>query len=445
MDLTQILPQFGNLAFTIAAFVVALSVIVAIHEYGHYIVGRWTGIHADVFSLGFGPVIYSRVDKRGTRWQVAALPLGGYVKFAGDNNAASVGGEVTGLSKAEARRTMTGAPLWARTLTVAAGPVFNFILATVIFAGVLMMSGQPREPFTVAQVMELPEEYVHDLRAGDEVLAIAGARIEGGMFGAIADEDRPTGAIAPYEVRRNGEQLLIDGPSPFLPVVGGVTPQSSAFAAGVREGDVIMAIDGEPVVTFNRIIEIVTAAEGNTLDFTIWRDGETRVLPLTPKAMDMPKAEGGFERRYLVGVTLGQALTPETERLSLLPAIGNGISQVGFIMSSSLEGMWSMLTGVISTCNLSGPVGIAETSGAMAKMGGTSFIWFLGVLSAAVGFMNLFPVPMLDGGHLVFYAYEAVTRRPPSPRALQVLMTIGVALVGSLMVFALLNDVIFCR
>lgn len=444
MDLTQLLPQFGNLAFTVAAFVVALSVIVAIHEYGHYIVGRWTGIHADVFSLGFGPVIYSRYDKRGTRWQIAALPLGGYVKFAGDANAASVGGDVAGLDAAQRRRTMHGAPLWARTLTVAAGPVFNFILSTVIFAGVMMWSGQARDPFTVAYIAPLPAEYVHDLRAGDEILAVAGAAISEGRFGTIADEDRPTGATAPYEIRRDGAVMVVDGPSPYLPYVGGVTPQSSAFAAGVREGDVIMAIDGEAVLTFARIIEIVSASEGRALDFTVWRDGATRVLTLTPKPMDLPKAEGGFERRYLVGITSGQALVPDTERLSLLPAVGQALSQIWFIMSSSLEGMWSMLTGVISTCNLSGPVGIAETSGAMAQMGGTSFIWFLGVLSAAVGFMNLFPVPMLDGGHLVFYAYEAVTRRPPSPRALNVLMTIGIALVGSLMVFALLNDLILC-
>jgi len=136
LDLTQILPQFGGVAFTLVAFVVALSIIVAIHEYGHYIVGRWTGIHAEVFSLGFGPVLFARRDRRGTVWQIAALPFGGFVKFLGDANAASVGGRE--VSAADRRRTMLGAPLWARAATVAAGPVFNFALSFVMFAAILM-------------------------------------------------------------------------------------------------------------------------------------------------------------------------------------------------------------------------------------------------------------------------------------------------------------------
>ncbi|MDP5349562.1 MAG: site-2 protease family protein, partial [Paracoccaceae bacterium] len=134
MDIVSFLPQFGGLAMTLAAFVVALSVIVAVHEYGHYIVGRWSGIHADVFSLGFGPVLFARVDKRGTKWQVALLPLGGYVKFRGDADAASAGTDeqaIRTMSEAEKRSTMNGAPLWARTATVAAGPIFNFVLAII--------------------------------------------------------------------------------------------------------------------------------------------------------------------------------------------------------------------------------------------------------------------------------------------------------------------------
>ena len=130
MEIAQLLPQFGNVAFTIIAFVVALSIIVAIHEYGHYIVGRWCGIHAEVFSLGFGPVLFSRTDRRGTRWQVAALPFGGFVKFLGDANSASVGS--VEIADSDKRRTMLGAPLWARALTVVAGPVFNFILSLLV-------------------------------------------------------------------------------------------------------------------------------------------------------------------------------------------------------------------------------------------------------------------------------------------------------------------------
>ncbi len=160
MDITTLIPQFGGLIWTIAAFVLALSVIVAIHEYGHYIVGRWSGIHADVFSIGFGPVLYSRVDKRGTRWQFAALPFGGYVKFAGDANAAS-GKDEDAMAEIEddpvkLRATMHGAPLWARAATVAAGPVFNFVLSIFVFAAVVLTDGVSRDPLTVGEMRPLP-------------------------------------------------------------------------------------------------------------------------------------------------------------------------------------------------------------------------------------------------------------------------------------------------
>ena len=154
MDIFSLIPQFGGLLYTVLAFVVALSVIVAVHEYGHYIVGRWSGIHAEVFSIGFGPVLWSRIDKHGTRWQIAILPLGGYVKFLGDANAASgkdssAMEEITEQSPEELRRTMHGAPLWARAATVAAGPIFNFVMSILVFGLIFWSQGVSREPLTV--------------------------------------------------------------------------------------------------------------------------------------------------------------------------------------------------------------------------------------------------------------------------------------------------------
>ena len=175
MDLIGLIPSFGGLIWTLLAFVVALSTIVAVHEYGHYIVGRWTGIHAEVFSLGFGPVIYSRVDSRGTRWQLAALPFGGYVKFLGDSNAASGkdGEAISGLSEAERRHTMHGATLWARTLTVAAGPAFNFMMAMVIFIGMMMLNGVATQEPVVGAVKPVPFDG-QTLLPGDRILQVAG-------------------------------------------------------------------------------------------------------------------------------------------------------------------------------------------------------------------------------------------------------------------------------
>jgi regulator of sigma E protease len=174
LELTALIPQFGGLLWTIVFFVVALSVIVAIHEYGHYIVGKWSGIFPEVFSLGFGPVLFSRTDSYGTTWQFAALPFGGYVKFRGDANPSGGVDEeaLEHLTEAEKRSTMTGAPLWARTATVAAGPLFNFALSIVIFTAVLMFRGVVAEPLTVGELRDLP--VTQELREGDEVLAIEG-------------------------------------------------------------------------------------------------------------------------------------------------------------------------------------------------------------------------------------------------------------------------------
>ncbi|MCZ4260191.1 RIP metalloprotease RseP [Limimaricola sp. G21655-S1] len=443
MDPTQILPQFGNVAFTLAAFVVALSVIVAIHEYGHYIVGRWSGIHAEVFSLGFGPVLVSRRDKHGTLWQIAALPFGGYVKFLGDANAASVG-QAAGTDPAKLRHTMLGAPLWARAATVAAGPIFNFILSILIFAAVILTQGRAADPLTIERMLPLPATYVNELRAGDEILAIGGSELPGEDGLARLAEGYPAEPVLDYRVRRDGREMLVRGPYPQPPLVGGVSPRSAADAAGLRAGDVILELEGREVFAFAQLIEIVTASEGRTLDLTIWRNSETRELSLTPRRVDLPRPEGGFETRWLLGISSGLFFEAATETPGLGTALVDAVAQVWNIITSSLSGLGHMITGAISSCNLSGPVGIAQASGAMAEQGATSFIWFVAVLSTAVGLLNLFPIPVLDGGHLVFFGYEAITGRQPGDKALRVLMALGLSLILTMTVFAVLNDLFLC-
>ncbi|TRD21847.1 RIP metalloprotease RseP [Palleronia caenipelagi] len=441
------LPDFGSLIFTIGAFIAALSIIVAIHEYGHYIVGRWSGIQADVFSIGMGPVLASRVDKRGTRWQIAAFPVGGYVKFRGDANAASVGSDPAPQSAAERRETMSGAPLWARTATVAAGPVFNFILSILVFAIVLSVRGVTSDPVTIERQLSLPgAEAV--LQQGDELIAIAGLEVTGAdELGAVLTEV-PVEERIDYEIRRFGDRRIVEGPFPLPAIVGGVTPKSAAAEAGLVEGDVIRAVDGEPVVAFETLRDLVGNSDGSPMRFSVWRPGaeqggEEFDVTLTPKRMDLPTADGGFETRWLIGVTAGAIFELERSTPGPLAALGYGVDQTIFIVKSSLSGLYHMAIGAISSCNLQGPVGIAETSGAAASAGLLSFVWFIAVLSTAIGLMNLFPIPILDGGHLVFYAYEAITGRAPSERALNALMVGGLALLLSLMAFALTND-LFC-
>jgi regulator of sigma E protease len=447
VDIISFLPQFGSLFMTILAFVVALSVIVAVHEYGHYIVGRWSGIKAEVFSLGFGPVIFARTDRHGTRWQVAALPFGGYVKFLGDADAASGkdGAAMAAMPEERLRQTMHGAPLWARTATVAAGPVFNFILSILIFTAVMMGGGKTADPLTVGALKPLPVEGV-TLRPGDEIVTVSGLPIPDREAGEAYDgflDSLPVQPLLDYEVRRDGRVRSAVGPQLMPPLVGGLSPQSAAFDAGLQTGDVIIAVDGRPVHAFRELRDIVEGSDGAPLALSVWREGEDLALTLVPRRTDEPQAEGGFRSQWRIGVAGAMAFEPATEALGPVEALGQAVTQTGQIIEGSLSGLYHMVTGAISSCNMSGPIGIAQVSGAMASQGAESFIWFIAVLSTAVGLLNLFPVPVLDGGHLVFYAYEAVAGRPPSERALRVLMTVGLTLILSLMLFAVFND-IFC-
>lgn len=439
MDLTQLLPQLGGGLFTLLMFVVSLSIIVAIHEYGHYIVGRWSGIHAEVFSIGFGPVLFARTDKRGTVWQIAALPFGGYVKFLGDANAASVGG-TEAMPGREARNTMLGAPLWARAATVAAGPMFNFMLSIILFAGFIMATGSPREPMTYSAEVALPPAYASDMLPDDEILFVGSIA----MGGDESLDSLPITDRVNYTVRRDGDEIVVEGPYPLPPRASGVTPRSAADDAGLRIGDVITAVDAEPVFAFQQLIDIVNAADGRDLNLTVWREGDTRAVTLAPRRMDLPQPDGSFQTRWLIGITGDLFFDVARDNIAPWTAIWLGMQQLWMSIITSLSALAHIVTGAISTCNLSGPVGIAQTSATMASQGASSFVLFIGMLSAAVGLLNLFPIPVLDGGHLVFHAYEAITRRKPSDRALNVLMMTGMAMIGTLMVFALLNDLVLC-
>lgn len=446
MDIAALLPQFGGVIWTLAAFVIALSVIVAIHEYGHYIVGRWSGIDADVFSLGFGPVLYSRVDKRGTKWQFALLPLGGFVKFKGDSNAS--GGKddeaMSDLSESERRRTMNGAPLWARALTVAAGPVFNFALSILIFTGVFMLRGEPTEPVEIGELRAVPAQ--SELEVGDQLIEIEGIELppfgESSNFQSVLDQ-LPERETLDYTVLRGGSEMVVQGPYVYPPVATQIIPRSAADDAGFKAGDIITSVDGNAIYAFEQLRDAVEGSDGATLDMDVWRDGEIRDLQLTPRRTDEPQPDGTFKTAFRIGLVGGMFFEPATEFVGPVSAVSSGVQQTVQIIDGSLSGLWYMITGAISTCNLSGPIGIAETSGSMASQGTASFIWFIAVLSTAVGLLNLFPIPVLDGGHLVFHAYEAVTGKPPSDKALRVLMAIGLTMLLSLMLFALSND-LFC-
>ncbi|MEM1151013.1 MAG: RIP metalloprotease RseP [Pseudomonadota bacterium] len=450
MDLSELITAFGGLTWVIAAFILALSVIVAVHEYGHYIVGRWCGIKAEVFSVGFGKPLIQRTDRYGTVWQLAALPFGGYVRFKGDANAASAGVDnevVTELTPEERRTTMHGAPLWARALTVAAGPFFNFILSAIIFAAFFMVNGEAREPVTVEASMPMPVE--NGLLPGDIITAVEGNSVNSFEDISALRDALPRSSTLTYAVNRGGDLLTVVGPHTSPALVRSISLDSAAQDAGIEAGDVVISIDGAPITVFDEMIETVQRTQGKPLALEVWRPvegGGANILSFTlePRATDERLEGGGFESNYRIGLRGGTFFDPVTEAVGPLTAIPASVGQVGLIIVSSLDGLWNIITGAIGTCNLSGPVGIATTAGTMAALGLDDFIWFIAFISTAVGLVNLFPIPILDGGHLVLHAYEAVIRRPPSDRFMNALMFAGLGVVLFIMVFGLANDIV-CR
>jgi regulator of sigma E protease len=440
MDLFSALGAVGGTAWTVFFFIVALSIIVFVHEYGHYIVGRWTGIYSEVFSLGFGPVLWSRFDRRGTKWQVAAIPFGGYVKFLGDADATSVRstGSV-GLSAAERRHTMAGAPLWARSLTVAAGPVANFILTFVLLAGLLVTLGVPTDEPVVGKMRDVPHEGP-SLQDGDTILSIEGQPTPDRAAFVSVVGDLPAKRIISYTVRRGEDELTVTGLHPFAPVVGEVIIRSAAMDAGLQAGDLILRAAGKDVVTFNQLPDIAAESKGEPVPLTVWRAGETFDLSLTPRIRTVQDNDGKLIDRYQIGIVAGLVFEPAMRATGPVETVTLAAQQMWRMTTTTFSGLWHVVTGAISSCNFTGAIGMAETMGDAARNGLESFVTMMAVLSMGVGILNLFPIPVLDGGHLVFHAYEAVMRRPPSDRALRVLMTVGLSFVLAVMFFALSRD-----
>ena len=445
--MSSLLPAFGGLGFTLIAFVVCLSIIVFIHEYGHYIVGRWSGIHAEVFSIGFGPVLFARVDRRGTVWQLAAIPLGGYVRFKGDKGAASDAdtSALQDMDVAERRSTMHGAPLWARAATVAAGPVFNFILSLILFFGLSVNQGVTKNPLTVGQVYDVPQ--VSEVQVGDILRRVGSVDVPAdGDFSDffLAIRENPDGPIIDYGVERDGRDIVVRGPAMDLARISSLIPRSAAIEAGLKVGDVITHVNGTPINYFSDLKVAVEGSNGAPLLLSVYRAGETLDFDLQPKKVEEQNDQGGYDVFWRIGiVSTLYAFEPESEAIGIGEAAQNAARTTYSVMKASITGLVDVVTGAISSCNLSGPIGIAETSGQMARQGGDSLIWFIAVLSTAVGLINLFPIPVLDGGHLVFHGYEAVTGRPPNLRVMNAMMMAGLAIVLSFMLFALFNDV-FC-
>ena len=442
MEYTFFFPQFGNFVITVLAFVLCLSVIVFVHEFGHYFIGKLSGIHAEVFSIGFGPVIISAYDKRGTKWQLAAFPLGGYVKFLGDKNpASSPDPEIDKRDEQNSlRKSMHGAPLWARFITVAAGPLFNFIFSGLIFFLIFMDQGMTKLPVTVDKTFDNP--YEQKFEKGDVVRSVNGLKINNDLK-KLNDQLGGVFAHKPltYVVERNGILITLENIIQNPPRISQVLPKSSAISAGLEKGDLILSLNSREIKNFNEIKDFVEASQGEGFIVEYWREGLVYETRLTPQIVDVPIETGGFERIYRVGIVSDYfPFQPAMTKQSISWAFLNSINSIYLIMEGSVKGLYHIVFGNISSCNLSGPISIAETSGQMVKQGSLNYLWFIAVLSTAIGMINLFPIPVLDGGHLMFFTVEALIGRKPNQKIVNTFMALGFFLWLGLMLFSVLND-----
>ena len=426
---------FDGTLGTVFYFIVALSTIVSIHEYGHYIVGRWCGVHAEVFSIGFGPILFSTTDKKGTRWQLALIPMGGYVKFLDD--------DVTNPNLKSAKLTggLNGASLPRRAAIIFAGPAFNFLFSVLIFSSIFQYSGGISELSIIGKLKNIPD-LEETFVVGDHIFEIEGQDVKKfSSFINVATKLSPQKYVN-YTVLRNNEFISFKGTFPFLPLVDHLQPKSPAIKAGLLVGDLILELDGTPVYSLSSVQEFVNESMGRPIKLKVWRNKDILEIIVEPKRQDIP-IENTFVSKWLIGFSGGLFFEPVRKSVGFDESLAGGVKQTWNVISSSIFGLTNIIAGTISSCNLQGPLGIAEASGDIARQGFVDFIWFIGIMSTAIGLINLFPIPVLDGGHLVFIAFEAITRRPLNDHVQKWLTLGGVGVLLSLMIFALSND-LFC-
>jgi regulator of sigma E protease len=365
MDILAAIPQYGFW------FLVLLTVLVFIHEYGHYIVARWCGVRVEVFSIGFGPELFGRTDSHGTRWKVSAIPLGGYVKMFGQGANLLEGEAGKAMSEADRQVAFDFKSVWRRMAIVAAGPVANYVFAAAIFAAIFAIHGK-------------------DVAA---------------------------------------------------PVIGDVQPASAAYEAGLKAGDRVLSLNGTSVEDFDDIREFVQLNLDQEIAITLDRDGTVQTVVARPTISVETDVLGNELRLGRLGImAAGKA---ERVEMGVADSVVEGVKRVFEMSAAMLKGVWQMVTGVRPADELGGVIRIGYLSGEIAQIGIWSLISFAAMLSVNLGLVNLFPIPLLDGGHLTYYAIEAARGKPLGERTQEWGFRIGIAFVLGLMLFATWNDLVF--
>lgn len=446
MSFLEQIPLIGPYLGYAIPFLIVLTIVVFVHEYGHFIVARWCGVASEAFSIGFGPELFGWRDKRGTRWKFSAIPLGGYVKFRGDTDAASTRPDTEALeamTDQERAGAFPTASLPRRSAIVFAGPAFNFILSILLFAVLALSIGVSGERAEVGYLEKGGEAEKAGFQLGDKLLEIDGQAV--GSFPEFHQEIRESiGEERIVKIERDGG--VIEIPFTFQPPIAVQTVRSGSAAgrAGIEPGDLIVAVNGKPIRLFDELREAVTASEGAPVDLTLERDGKTLDVTATPEMREIRDENGNIVTRYLLGVThtAFMGVGAPAESTGIIDALKIGVEQTWNILTMTVFFLYELIAGRGDVGELGGPLRIAEFSGQAAQAGLDSLIRLTAVLSASIGLINLFPIPVLDGGHLLFYAIEAVRGKPLNERAQEIGLTIGFALIVMLMLFATYNDVI---
>ncbi len=359
----------GLLTFAVP-FLIILTVLVFVHEMGHFLIARYNGVRVEVFSIGFGPEIFGWTDKAKTRWKFSAVPLGGYVKMFGDANAASIpSGELADMTPEDRAVAFHTKRLSQRTWIVVGGPLANFVFALIVLFGLFSTVGQPFTP----------------------------------------------------------------------PVVGEVMPESAAEAAGILPGDRIIRLNGTEIERFEDVQRIVRPSAGVSLEVVVLRGGEEIMMVMVPKQSELVDNFGNRQKIGLLGITRSGI---EYVQHDVPTAVWRAGKETLELSVATLEAIGQIIVGARSAEELGGPLRIAQLSGQVAESGLVAVLWFMAVLSINLGLINLFPIPLLDGGHLLFYIIEFVQGRPLGERAQEFGFRIGIALVFSLMLFVTFNDLV---
>lgn len=451
--------MFSNVAFSAVAFVVALGILIAIHEFGHYWVARRVGIKVLRFSIGMGKALWTRVSKvDGTEFTIAAIPLGGYVKMLDER--------VDTVAPGERHMAFNQKPLWARAAVVIAGPMANFLLAIAAYWLVMMIGISGLAPLLGPVAPDSPAA-ISGFQPEDRLLSVNGtdtpswtdarlALLDASLdttVPALVEVETLSGTRTTRELELSGVSVLKDGGDPLAgmgfsnwypeidALIGTVIPDGAAAVAGMLPGDLVLQVDEKPIESWLDFVNAVQPSADKTLALVVERDGQPVALNMTPQPVDID------------GVTIGRVGVTETQSAVLFEKARITVQYpFGTAFVKALHRTWDMttltvrmlgklVTGQASLDNISGPISIAQYAGQSASIGIDHYINFIAMISISLAVLNLLPIPMLDGGHLVYFAVEAITGKPVSERVQIIGQQIGLALLGGLMFLAFYNDI----